>query len=338
MAKISVVMPVYNGEEFLRESIDSIIGQTFIDWELIIVNEFGSNTAATELLEEYGSNDVRIRVIQNQTRLGIAESLNIGIRAAEGEYIARMDADDRSYSSRFQKQIDFLEKNPEIGICGTWQRHHGRWGTWIHRPPANRRELAASLLFSCEMCHSTVMMRREVLVSNGLFYNGAYAAEDFELWGRALAVTELANLPEVLGEYRYGNTLTARKQDALGKEHGALCAVAIERMLGLRLRETDFPLLNTWRNPFRFERSQKRKRKDLERYAGILRLVWDANKSCAAFEPESLLRVLRRRWTWARWDIEVSGEGTPDIDGVFRPVPVPRLQWLGQRMTRRLSK
>lgn len=336
MAKISVIMPVYNGEKFLREAVDSIIGQTFIDWELIVINEFGSNAAATEILEAYGSDDLRIRVIQNQTMLGLAESLNTGIRAAGGEYIARMDADDWSHPSRFQKQISFLKENPEIGICGTWQRHRGRRGVWVHRPPANSWELAASLLFSCEICHSTVMMRRKILEQNGLFYKRAYAAEDFELWGRAMAVTALANLPEVLGEYRYGNSLTARKQDELEREHGLLCALAMERTLHLHLLETDFPLLNTWKNPFRLETGQKRK-KALERYAEILRLVWEANKRTAAFEPASLLRVLRRRWVWARWDIAASGNGTLGIEGVFRPAAVPHIQWLGQRVKRRLS-
>jgi len=330
-------MPVYNGERFLREAIDSIIGQTFTDWEFIIVNEFGSNSAATEILKKYETRDSRIRVIQNQTRLGLAESLNAGIRAASGEYIARMDGDDISLPERFQRQLSFLEVDPRVGICGTWQRHLGKRGSLVHKPPANQQELAASLLFSCEMCHSTVMMRREVLEQNGLFYNGAYAAEDYELWGRAVSVTVLANLPEVLGEYRCGNTLTSEKKDALEREHGTLCAAVMERMLALRLLETDFPLLNTWRNPFRFAKSPKRKQMDLERYAEILRLVWEANESHGAFEPGALLRVLRRRWTWARWDIETKGDNTSSIEEVFRPAAAPHIQWLGQRIRKRLS-
>ena len=338
MAKVSVVMPVFNGEKFLPAAIDSIINQTFTDWEFIIVNEFGSNAAAAEILAEYELKDKRIRVIQNQTHLGIAESLNAGIRASSGEYIARMDGDDLSHCTRFQKQISFLEDYPEVGICGTWQWHQGRRGGWVHKPPADQQELAASLLFSCEMCHSTVMMRHKTLVRNGLFYDKAYAAEDFELWGRALAVTTLANLPEVLGEYRYGNTLTAQKQAALEREHGALCAAAMERTLNLRLAETDFPLLNAWKNPFRFERNQKRKKMNYERYAKILRLVWEANNHCGVFDSGALLRVLRRRWVWARWDIEITEQDVTDIADVFRPAVAPHSQWVRQRMKRRFQK
>lgn len=337
MPKVSVVMPVFNGEAFLREALDSIIVQTFTDWEFIIINEFGSNAATTGILQEYELKDSRIQIIQNQAYLGIARSLNTGIRFARGEYIARMDADDLAYPDRFKKQIDFLEKNPEVGICGTWQKHRGRRGAWIHQPPAGQQELAASLLFSCEVCHSTVMMRRETLIQHGLFYNESYAAEDFELWGRAIAVTALANLPEVLGEYRYGNTLTTGKREALEKEHGALCTAAIERMLALRLPKTDIPLLNTWRNPFRFEASRSKRDAGLVRYAQILRLIWEANESCHAFDSEVLLRVLRRRWVWARWDIEARKSNLQAIEDVFQPVTAPHVKWLKQRMKRRLS-
>ncbi len=336
MPKVSVVMPVLNGENFLREALDSIIAQTIDDWEFIIISEFGSNSVATEILQEYEAKDSRIQVIFNQTSLGIGRSLNTGVRAASGEYIARMDADDLSYPTRFQKQVAFLDENPEIGICGTWQKHCGRRGTWIHRPPAKEQELAASLLFSCEMCHSTVMMRREVLEKSKLFYNEAYAAEDFELWGRAIAVTALANLPEVLGEYRYGNTLTTEKREALEKEHGTLCAAAIERMLALRLPKTDIPLLNTWRNPFRMEASRSKRNADLMRYAQILRLIWEANVKCKTFEPQALLRVLRRRWVWAKWDIEAQSSDTQTIQDVFQPVAAPYIHWVSQRVKRRL--
>ena len=100
MPKVSIVMPVFNGEAYIKEAIDSIIAQTFIDWEFIIVNEFGSNEAVTNIIHEYEKLDSRIRVIQNETRLRIAESLNVGLRAAKGEYIARMDADDIAGANR----------------------------------------------------------------------------------------------------------------------------------------------------------------------------------------------------------------------------------------------
>ena len=105
MPKVSIVMPVYNGEAYINEAIDSIIAQTFTDWEFIIVNEYGSNEAVTSILHDYEKRDSRIHIIQNETRLRIAESLNVGLRAARGEYIARMDADDIAGKERLEIQV-----------------------------------------------------------------------------------------------------------------------------------------------------------------------------------------------------------------------------------------
>ena len=114
--KISVVMPVYNGEEHLPESIDSILSQTCGDFEFLILNEFGSSQEATDILREYEKKDSRIRLVQNETKLGLAESLNKGFRLAQGKYIARMDADDRSVSTRFEKEAAYLDAHPEMAL------------------------------------------------------------------------------------------------------------------------------------------------------------------------------------------------------------------------------
>ena len=118
MKKVSIVMPVYNGKEYIRESIDSIINQSYKNWEFIIVNEFGSDDGSKEIIEEYAEKDDRIKLIQNTKREGISASLNIGLKAATGDYIARMDSDDISGPNRLVKQIEFLDSNPSIGLCG----------------------------------------------------------------------------------------------------------------------------------------------------------------------------------------------------------------------------
>ena len=109
MPKVTVLLPVYNSEKYIRESIDSIIAQSFTDWDMLILNEYGSSKECTKIVKEYEQLDKRIRVIQNDKRLGLAKSLNLGIREATGEYIARMDADDISRRDRFQKEVDFLD-------------------------------------------------------------------------------------------------------------------------------------------------------------------------------------------------------------------------------------
>ena len=116
--KISVVMAVYNGERHLREAIDSILNQTFADFEFVIIDD-ASTDRSGRILQEYAGKDKRIVIIGNETNMGLSKSLNKGIRLTKGEYIARMDADDISFPDRFEKQVKFLDDHNDIGILGT---------------------------------------------------------------------------------------------------------------------------------------------------------------------------------------------------------------------------
>ena len=116
MPKVSVIMPVYNGEAYLSEAIQSIINQTLEDWEFIIVNEFGSNEKTTAILQDFATQDARIRIIQNKDRLRIAESLNVGIRHAQGQYIAHMDADDIAVPTRFEDELEVLSSHQRLAL------------------------------------------------------------------------------------------------------------------------------------------------------------------------------------------------------------------------------
>ena len=122
MPGVSIIMPVYNGIHFIEEAVRSIQNQTFTDWEFIIVNEFGSNDGSQDYIEYAAFYDPRIHLIQNETQLGLAASLNVGLAAAKGKYIARVDVDDPSYPERLEKQVAFLDANPEITLCGCIQR------------------------------------------------------------------------------------------------------------------------------------------------------------------------------------------------------------------------
>ena len=134
MPKVTVLLPVYNSDKYIRESIDSIIAQSFTDWDMLILNEYGSSEKCTKIVKEYEQKDPRIKVIQNSKRLGLAESLNLGMREAKGEYIARMDADDISRSDRFEKQVEFLDNHLNVAVVGSYQRHFGVDINWVHTP------------------------------------------------------------------------------------------------------------------------------------------------------------------------------------------------------------
>ena len=332
--QISIVLPVYNGASKLSDALDSISLQTFRNWELLVVNEYGSDDGSVDIIREHAAKDKRIKLIQNTQRLGLADSLNLGIRESAGEYIARMDADDLSMPERFRKQIEFLDANPRVGICGTWQRHFAETGEWVHRPPGKPEQSAANLLFYCDLCHSTIMMRKSVLLENDLYYNGKFAAEDYELWTRALLVTKIANVPEELGHYRYGKNITKNKMTTIGAEHGEICAITIKNTLDLEIPKDQRYLLNAWENIFLMEWNRSKRHEMLVAYAAILRNIWNANRNISFFDEECLLITLRARWIWARWGLLNTNEVVENLEGVFAPVKAPIKKKVQQFFTR----
>lgn len=226
--KISVLLPVYNGEQFLGEAIDSILNQTFRDFELLVLLEYGSNAASRDIIENKKA-DERIRVIENKERkLGLAESLNLGMKVAKGQYIARMDADDISLPKRFEKQVKYLDNHPDIVMCGTAMKGLYDDG---HTDDRGYFTDAGSIRFECMLGnpfgHPTVMWRREAFLQEKLFYRNTPYSEDFELWKRVVERFDCANLKECLLIYRlhgesasavYGGTLGS-VNDALNKEY-----------------------------------------------------------------------------------------------------------------------
>ncbi|MDD3138313.1 MAG: glycosyltransferase [Lachnospiraceae bacterium] len=199
MKKISVVMPVYNGEEYLREAINSILNQTFTDFEFIIVND-GSTDGSEDIIKSY--NDSRIVYLKNDKNKGIVYSLNRGLDEVKGKYIARMDCDDISLPYRFQKQYDYMEKHPNVAVCGTNIEFIGS-KSGVFGAVVNSAWLKASMFFSSVLAHPTVMMRTAVIHGENLHYDPIFEkVEDFELWTRISDKHEINNLEEILFRYR----------------------------------------------------------------------------------------------------------------------------------------
>ena len=204
MQKISVVMPVYNQkEEYLREAIESILNQTYKDFEFIIVND-GSTNNSEEVILSYS--DDRIVYIKQENQ-GVARSLNNGISQTKGEYIARMDSDDISLPERFEKQIKFLEEHPEVSILGTWYETFPK----VYRVQTPENVRYTDVLNCCCICHPSVMMRKADLDKYNLRYNPEFTSEDYELWSRAVQYLNIQNLPEVLVKYRWHENNISQK-------------------------------------------------------------------------------------------------------------------------------
>jgi glycosyltransferase involved in cell wall biosynthesis len=200
MVEVTVLLPVYNGEQYLHETMQSILGQTYTGFEFLIVDD-GSTDTTPAIISSY--DDPRIRLLVNHTRLKLSGALNRGIDEARGRFIARMDADDIAMPGRLQKQVEYLCAYPEIGICGTAIEVFGSSKRRTDVYPMTREDIRSYALFDCPFCHPTVMIRKELFNNHQLRYDGSfYPTEDFELWTRAVELFPAANLADVLLRYR----------------------------------------------------------------------------------------------------------------------------------------
>lgn len=204
---ISIVMPVYNGQQFLTDAVESILAQSFPEFEFIIIDD-GSTDSTFNLLQRF-TGDTRIRLIKNPTNIGLSNSLNIGILLSNGKYIARMDADDISLSDRLQKQVEYMEGHPEVGVLGTNIAYIDDDGNFKGGGRPKDKQLESPkviewlLLWRCCIYHPTVMIRRAILEYTGITYDPSFEpSEDHDLWTKLSKHTLIAKLPQVLVYYR----------------------------------------------------------------------------------------------------------------------------------------
>lgn len=207
--KISVLMPVYNCELYIKEAVDSILGQTFSDFEFIIIDDASTDSTAS-ILKKY--DDPRIQLIVKPQNSGYTNSLNYGLSIAKGEYIARMDGDDISLPERFAKQVAFLDVNPDIILCGTLFKIIGK--DQIITVAEQHEDIKLAMLRDCCIGHPTVMMRKSYFDKFSLRYDiTKEPAEDYDLWTRLLIIGKLYNLQEVLLHYRLHDLQVSQKRN-----------------------------------------------------------------------------------------------------------------------------
>ena len=208
---VSVIIPVYNADANLYMAIDSILGQTYKNIEVIVVNDGSKDNGYTQsIIDEYGE---RIKAYE-KVNGGIADALNYGIGFAKGDFIARMDQDDISFPDRIEKQVTFLETHKDVDICGT-QFYYLKGNNLEMGPynPCTNGEIVVSMLFNNCLCHPSVMMRASVLLDEARYDKDA-VAEDYEIWLRKLCKYKMANLSEKLLLYRItGNNYTVLRVD-----------------------------------------------------------------------------------------------------------------------------
>ena len=208
---VSVLMPVYKTAPYLREAMDSMLCQTFKDFELIVLNDCSPDNAE-EILDAY--DDSRIVRYKGENNVGLSNVLNVGIGMARGKYIARMDSDDISLPQRLQVQVDYLDKHPDVDLVSVGMRLFGaKEGTWIRE--INPEKMKIEAMFHSPVLHASSVWRKDAFEKQGLrFRQEMVPAEDYDLWTRAmLKGLKLVNLPEVLYEYRIHETQATVQTD-----------------------------------------------------------------------------------------------------------------------------
>lgn len=208
--KVSVLMPIYKTkEEHLREAIDSILSQTFEDFEFLILDDCPEDNRE-EIVKSY--NDKRIKYIKNEHNLGITPSRNKLIDMAKGEYLAVMDHDDISLPKRFEKQVAYLDANPSVGVVGCWYTTLISHQTMVY--PTEHPEIVSGIINGCcYILHPASMIRKSVLIENKICYEEKFSpAEDFMLWGRLIEFTNFYNIPDFLFLYRDHSENTSHLQ------------------------------------------------------------------------------------------------------------------------------
>ncbi|HET6851754.1 MAG TPA: glycosyltransferase [Pyrinomonadaceae bacterium] len=233
---VTVLMSVYNGERFVPEAIQSILQQTWTDFEFLIIND-GSTDRTREIISSF--HDPRLRILDQPTNTGLTRSLNLGLKAARAPLVARQDADDRSHPERLRMQVEFMHANPQVALLGTQVRILNKRGRLSHRPgwqrAVNDTAIRFQSLFDNPFIHTSVMFRRDIVLDElGGFAETFPTAQDFELWSRISARHQVCNLPARLIDYRFHGSSTSAGYDDRHLERSSLIVAGnLRRYLGL---------------------------------------------------------------------------------------------------------
>lgn len=211
MVPVTFLLPVYNGEKYLAETLQSISNQTFQDFETLIIND-GSTDGTQKIIDEFSKRDGRIRCITREN-CGLIATLNEGLDRIESKYITRIDADDLCHRQRLELQIQYMEANPQIGVSGTYLRFFGD-DDFEFRYPVQSEELKANIIFRPPFGHPSVIMRKDLISRNNLYYDADFVdCEDYKLWLDMMEFTEFGNIPYSLLFYRkHGESISDRSQ------------------------------------------------------------------------------------------------------------------------------
>jgi glycosyltransferase involved in cell wall biosynthesis len=285
---VTVLMPVYNAEDFVHGAVQSILDQTYPNLELLIIND-GSTDKSAEIIRSY--EDSRIQYVENDNNLRLIATLNKGLKLARGKYIARMDADDVAFPDRLQEQVTFMEANPEVGVCGTWYEAFGSKNS-IVRYPTDHNAIKYMSLYQCPFCHPTIMFRTSVITDNQIEFDSDYPhAEDYELWGRLSDLCQLANLPKVLLRYRLHDSNISKLENSTQVRNSNRIKASLFKQIDISVSEDDLGLFEKMNHLFRTLTLT-----ELVRIGAILCELETANRKSHYLDQDWALRTVKLKW------------------------------------------
>ncbi len=229
--KVSVLTPIFNTDSrHLKEMIESVLNQSFKDFEFLLLNDSPECTRLDDIVEEYRKRDPRIKYFKNNKNLGISRSRNILLEKASGEYIAIFDHDDISDSTRLQKEVAYLDANRDVGLVSSFATVIDPQGKEERKKsyPVDNKTIKRKLMYECVVLHSGAMIRRSIMVDNNIRWEGAFSpCEDYMLFVRLMGVTMFHNLPECLLFYRrHPNQTSALRKEKMADVTECIRSVA----------------------------------------------------------------------------------------------------------------
>ena len=286
--RVTVLMPVHNAATFLREAIDSVLGQSWTDFELLIVDD-GSSDGSGAMADQYAAAEPRVRV-EHVAHRGLVPALNLGLDTIETELIARADADDVNRPDRLARQIAFLDARPDIGVCGSWVEAFPR--REVCNKPEHWDALRATLLCTAPVLNPTVLMRRHWIAHGGCRFDPAFVhAEDYDFWERAAHVTRFANISMTLVRYRRHPGQVSVTQGTT--QWSASQAVRRRQLLALGMRPTADELA-LHGDVAAAACGVTRER--LEQARCWLERLSDANRSAGCYPEPAFAQILALQW------------------------------------------
>jgi glycosyltransferase involved in cell wall biosynthesis len=287
---LSIIMPVFNAETYIRESLESLLHQTFTDFELIIIDD-GCTDNSMEIIREMM--EPRIRVLTNDANRGIVYSRNRGIENVKGRYIAPFDSDDIARHDKFEKQIAFLEKNRDYGMIGSWCvliDDHGKptGKKWkVNEPP---ERIPAILLFRNYFAQSAMVIRKE-LIPEGGYSTGYDVVEDYKMWIDITSRHKAWNYPDYLLYYRVHSKSITNREEQKMSARDVMIFNYLYKKLQIEPDEKMLSMLIALKNGHVFENAQS-----LKELQAFLLLIIDRNRKTGLYDEKELIRVVHNRY------------------------------------------